>query len=120
IGAVLTPALTGGRGLVDLPFASSLCGACRDVCPVRIDIPGMLVALRARAGQTAEARWERRAARVATWLLCRPRLYRWASVAARVLEPVVRRVPVGALRHWARGRDLPRLSPTPFHRAARR
>lgn len=120
IGAVLTPALTGGRGLVDLPFASSLCGACRDVCPLRIDIPRMLVVLRARAGRTAAARWERRVARVAAWLLCRPRLYRWASLAARALEPVVRNVPVGPLRRWTRARELPRLSPTPFHRTVPR
>ncbi|MDQ7849034.1 MAG: LutB/LldF family L-lactate oxidation iron-sulfur protein [Armatimonadota bacterium] len=120
IGAVLTPALTGGRGLLDLPFASSLCGACRDVCPLRIEIPRMLVALRARARWTAAASWERRAARMAGWLLSRPRLYRWASAAVRALEPLVRRVPAGPLHRWARGRDLPRLSPTPFHRDSRR
>lgn len=50
IGAVLTPQLRGTSSDIDrsLPFASSLCGACFDVCPVRIDIPSMLVHLRAR------------------------------------------------------------------------
>lgn len=50
IGAVLTPQLRGTASDVDksLPFASSLCGACFDVCPVRIDIPSMLVHLRSR------------------------------------------------------------------------
>jgi L-lactate dehydrogenase complex protein LldF len=50
IGAVLTPQLRGTGSDVDksLPYASSLCGACFDVCPVRIDIPSMLVHLRTR------------------------------------------------------------------------
>ena len=53
IGAVLSPQLTGIDGHGDpnasLPFASSLCGACYDACPVKIDIPSLLVHLRARA-----------------------------------------------------------------------
>ncbi len=50
IGAVLTPQLRGTGSDIDksLPYASSLCGACFDVCPVRIDIPSMLVHLRTR------------------------------------------------------------------------
>jgi L-lactate dehydrogenase complex protein LldF len=54
IGAVLTPQLRGiNQHPVDaqtasLPFASSLCGACFDACPVRIDIPDLLVHLRAK------------------------------------------------------------------------
>ena len=46
IGAVLTPQLIGRRRAADLPFASSLCGACRDVCPIKINIPDMLLHLR--------------------------------------------------------------------------
>jgi L-lactate dehydrogenase complex protein LldF len=53
IGAVLTPQLTGVKGHGDpnstLPFASTLCGACYEACPVKIDIPSMLVHLRAEA-----------------------------------------------------------------------
>ncbi|MBX7454507.1 lactate utilization protein [Mycolicibacterium sp. 3033] len=50
IGAVLTPQLRGTASAIDksLPYASSLCGACFDVCPVRIDIPSMLVHMRTR------------------------------------------------------------------------
>lgn len=52
IGAILSPQLTGTTGHNDpnasLPFASSLCGACFDACPVRIDIPTILVHLRAQ------------------------------------------------------------------------
>jgi L-lactate dehydrogenase complex protein LldF len=48
IGAVLSPQLTGVADNASLPYASSLCGACYDACPVKIDIPSMLVHLRAR------------------------------------------------------------------------
>ena len=53
IGAVLSPQLTGVAANKTLPFASSLCGACYDVCPVAIDIPSMLVHLRAEANAAA-------------------------------------------------------------------
>ena len=46
IGAIVTPMLTGLPDAKDLPYASSLCGACREACPVRINIPRMLLALR--------------------------------------------------------------------------
>ncbi|WP_251078680.1 LutB/LldF family L-lactate oxidation iron-sulfur protein [Frankia sp. AiPa1] len=47
IGAILSPQLTGVERNASLPYASSLCGACAEVCPVRIDIPSILVRLRA-------------------------------------------------------------------------
>jgi L-lactate dehydrogenase complex protein LldF len=46
IGAILTPQLIGRQQAADLPFASSLCGACREVCPVKINLPDMLLHLR--------------------------------------------------------------------------
>ncbi len=49
IGAVVTPAMTGLKQAKDLPFASSLCGACREACPVKIDLPRMLLELRSQA-----------------------------------------------------------------------
>ena len=56
IGAILTPQLRGMERFATLPFASSLCGACYDVCPVKIDIPSVLLHLRASAVQaTASA-----------------------------------------------------------------
>jgi len=49
IGAILTPQLAAIENASSLPFASSLCGACADVCPVKIDIPSVLVHLRRKA-----------------------------------------------------------------------
>ena len=46
IGAILTPALEGVQAAASLPYASTLCGACYEVCPVKIDIPQVLVHLR--------------------------------------------------------------------------
>jgi L-lactate dehydrogenase complex protein LldF len=48
IGAILTPQLVGVERAGSLPYASSLCGACAEVCPVKIDIPEVLVHLRAQ------------------------------------------------------------------------
>ncbi|MCT4351826.1 lactate utilization protein [Streptomyces sp. Je 1-79] len=55
IGAVLTPQLVGVEHADSLPFASTLCGACYDACPVRIDIPDVLVHLRAKAVEAKAA-----------------------------------------------------------------
>jgi L-lactate dehydrogenase complex protein LldF len=49
IGAILTPQLKGIENASSLPYASSLCGACYDVCPVKINIPEVLVHLRGKA-----------------------------------------------------------------------
>ena len=51
IGAILTPQLVGIERAASLPFASSLCGACYEVCPVKIDIPRVLLHLRAAGGE---------------------------------------------------------------------
>src|SRR5215203_561132 len=57
IGAILTPQLVGLGNAGSLPFASSLCGACADVCPVQIDIPRVLVHLRGRVAD-GEPAWK--------------------------------------------------------------
>lgn len=107
IGAVLSPQLTGVDRNPDLPFASTLCGACYDVCPVAIDIPSMLVHLRARANDAAGAGGERVAMRTAAWTMRSPR--RWAA-ALRGLRLVRllrgRRLPP-PLSGWTASRALP-------------
>jgi L-lactate dehydrogenase complex protein LldF len=54
IGAILAPQLSGLQTHADLPWASSLCGACYEVCPVKIDIPSVLIHLRAKVVQEAK------------------------------------------------------------------
>ncbi|MET9519026.1 LutB/LldF family L-lactate oxidation iron-sulfur protein [Streptomyces sp. NPDC002994] len=56
IGAVLTPQLVGVEHAESLPFASTLCGACYDACPVKINIPEVLVHLRAEVVESKRAK----------------------------------------------------------------
>jgi L-lactate dehydrogenase complex protein LldF len=117
IGAVLSPQLTGVAGNASLPYASTLCGACYDVCPVAIDIPQMLVHLRSRVVDA-----KREASRVpsperavmasAAWAMDSP--VRWAAAlraarAGRLLGRRRRRItslppPLSA---WTGIRDAP-------------
>jgi L-lactate dehydrogenase complex protein LldF len=108
IGAVLSPLMTGVKDNPDLPFASTLCGACYDVCPVAIDIPSLLVRLRARVveskGTTSES-LAMGAAAVAMggrrrWSLTLRLAGLGRFVAGR------RRVPA-PLNRWTRSRELP-------------
>ena len=128
IGAVLSPQLTGVEDNASLPYASSLCGACFDACPVKIDIPSLLVNLRAQhvEAHRAEHRLptaEAVAMAAASWTMSDP--HRWAlaqaaSRAGRLLargERGSRRIrslppPLSA---WTGARDLPEPPPETFH-----
>ena len=83
VGAVLTPGLRGLPGWSDLPSASSLCGACRAVCPVRLDIPRMLLQLRHESASAGAPPWLRTGMRAFAWFARRPRAYRAATAVAR-------------------------------------
>ena len=89
IGAVITPQLFGMAKAAQLPYASSLCGACREVCPVKIDIPELLLHLRAEITEGAEqSRQEAGGSRQGEAAIKRRRLERiafklWAAVMIR-------------------------------------
>ena len=119
IGAILTPQLVGLDGASSLPFASTLCGACADVCPVKIDIPEVLVHLRGRV--VAERRTggrERLAMRWLAWLFGRPaRIARAERLGGLLQRPLVRDGRLRwmpGLRAWTGARDLPALPPRSF------
>lgn len=57
IGAILTPQLVGVKQAPSLPFASSLCGACYEVCPVKINIPEVLAHMRGRVVRAKQSSW---------------------------------------------------------------
>jgi L-lactate dehydrogenase complex protein LldF len=104
IGAILTPQLVGIENAASLPFASSLCGACYEVCPVKIDIPRILLHLRAEAVRAKPRRLERAAMRLAAWTFASARRFSLAQRVGRVVQrPLLR---AGALRPWTRTRDL--------------
>ena len=120
IGAVLTPSLDREGPWHVLPEASSLCGACREVCPVRIDIPRILLALRADAVRTRKTGgWLRLAFRLYRLTATRPWLFRRAVSAARWATEMlagagwVRRLPP-PLSGWTRTRDFPVIASRTF------
>jgi L-lactate dehydrogenase complex protein LldF len=120
IGILLTALQHGTSSVVDLAHASSLCGACAEACPVRIDIPRMLIELRRSVDGAGLAPWpERLAFRGLAWMLERPALLRGTVRAARVLQrPFARGRIIRGLRpvlgRWTRTRDLPAVAPRTF------
>src|SRR5262249_2348529 len=98
IGAILAPQLSGGTGHQSLPYASTLCGACYEVCPVKIDIPKTLLHLRARAPKPVS---ERAALGLVGRVFGSARAYRVGQRSARLLQAPARRLP-GPLRVWTR------------------
>ncbi|APE26592.1 MULTISPECIES: LutB/LldF family L-lactate oxidation iron-sulfur protein [Streptomyces] len=119
IGAILTPQLRGTASEVDasLPYASSLCGACYEVCPVAIDIPEVLVHLRERVASEGGKghRLERAAVKAASWVLDRPAALaagQHLASATRALHP--KRLPGPGARQWSEHRNLPELPAEPF------
>ncbi|MDQ2848124.1 MAG: LutB/LldF family L-lactate oxidation iron-sulfur protein [Actinomycetota bacterium] len=117
IGAVLSPQLTGVADNPSLPFASSLCGACFDACPVAIDIPTMLVHLRSRvvADKAAGHRLptpEAAAMQTAAWAMSSSTRWTRALRSARLGRLLggrsgrISTLPP-PLSRWTRARDLP-------------
>jgi L-lactate dehydrogenase complex protein LldF len=111
IGAILTPQLRGIASAASLPYASSLCGACYEVCPVKIDIPEVLIHLRGRVvAESPPSRGERAAMRELARIFASERRYRGAQRVARIAgRPFARggrikRLP--GLGAWTETRDL--------------
>jgi L-lactate dehydrogenase complex protein LldF len=119
IGAILTPQLHGIENAPSLPFASSLCGACYEVCPVMIDIPSVLLHLRAEAVQAVGQRPEQVAMRSAGWVFEGRRRFALAQRLGRLVQRpflrggTIRRLP-GPLGAWTRTRDLHPLAGESF------
>jgi L-lactate dehydrogenase complex protein LldF len=112
IGSILTPLFDSVKDNPHLPHASSLCGACQAACPVRINIPHMLIGLRELQHHDKPNRWEGLAYRLWSEVLRRSWLYRLVLRGARmVLRPLakdgwLRRLP-GPGAGWTATRDFP-------------
>ncbi len=107
IGAILTPQLIGIENAPSLPYASSLCGACYEVCPVKIDIPQVLLHLRSLVPHGRETP----AMRLIAWLLGGPHRFALAQRLGRVMQrPFVRGGTIARLPRplaaWTSTRDL--------------
>jgi L-lactate dehydrogenase complex protein LldF len=128
IGAIITPQYQGVLRHPWLPFASSLCGACADVCPVKIEIPRILLSLRSEVNK-AKAKdgtnWlEHLIFRGWAWLMRHPKLFELGGMMGAAVLPapaeggLIRKVPpfmrVGPLKAWLQERDLPPLPEKSF------
>ena len=119
IGSVITPHL---RGLADwnhLSGASSLCGACTDACPVRIDIHHHLLHNRRNAAETAPSRLERLGHKLFVQVARRPRLFATGGWLFRHTLGLVKRIKPPLLKAWLDTRDLPPAPPQSFRAAWR-
>ena len=126
VGAIVTPGIRGLAPFAELPSASSLCGACREVCPVRLDIPRMLLALRREAVErTPQPAAFRLGLKVFARVASRPRVYRVAAafvrrmLRGRARGGWIRRAP-GMASGWTRFRDLKAPAAETFESAWRR
>ncbi len=118
IGAIITPQFMSVRHEPALPFASSLCGACAEVCPVKIDIPKVLLDLREDVVQArtedASNQLELLAFKMFAYAMAHPKLYRMAGKMAARFAPKqawVRHAPglemLAPVKSWLSQRDLP-------------
>jgi L-lactate dehydrogenase complex protein LldF len=132
IGAILTPQLRGTATELDasLPYASTLCGACYEVCPVAIDIPQILVHLRERVAQGGPVTLrgtrttikpakghalERAAMRATRWTLDHPTALRQAErLATRTRRLHPQHPPGHTAQAWTATRDLPQIPAQSF------
>jgi len=126
IGAVLSPQLTGIEDNASLPYASSLCGACFDACPVRIDIPSILVHLRGRhveerRGSSRVPSPEQVSMAAASWVMSDPKRFARAEQVSRAGRVLARRSSGGRIRSlppplsaWTSSRDAPAPPPETF------
>ena len=115
IGAVLTPLLVGLENAAPLPHASSLCGSCKQVCPVDIDLPRMLLDLRhdlVESGESA-AGWD---VAMKLWAvgMTSPTRYALGGRAARLGQALMGEYMPGPLGAWSEQRDFPDFAPKPF------
>jgi L-lactate dehydrogenase complex protein LldF len=127
IGAVLNPSLLSLNEFGDLAYASTLCGACLEACPVRIDLPTMLVELRAEYAAAGRARsGTLRALKAYAAAATRPAAFEAMLRAGGLLGRLRRRKEgwIGSLpppgRGWTDHRDFPAPATTPFRARWRR
>ena len=121
IGAILTPQLRGVGEAGSLPYASSLCGACYEVCPVKIDIPAVLVHLRGRVVErdaaaarraTGDARRSRGSSRSARRYALRAAARHGSAAGPSSATAASPDSPASA--PWTRTRDLPPVARQTF------
>lgn len=117
IGSVITPHLRGLQDWKHLSYASSLCGACTEICPVKIDLHHHLLQNRRNAVRQRPSLFEKMAFKLFAMVMNRPALYRGLKTAGRFLQhahPLIKGTRLDPARAWTRTRELPPLAPRTF------
>jgi L-lactate dehydrogenase complex protein LldF len=116
IGAVLTPLYVGLENAKPLPHASSLCGSCKEVCPVDIDLPRMLLDLRWDLVQEGKSSfgWDMGMKMWAVGMTS-PTRFGLGGTAARAGQFIMGDYMPGVLGNWTEYRDFPDFAPKSFH-----
>ena len=118
IGSVITPHFRGLQDWKHLSGASSLCGACTEACPVKIDIHHHLLRNRRNAVAEKKVWWERLIWAGYTWMMKRHWAYLIATRLAplgQALHPLVLGTRLDPVRSWTATRDFPDAAPQSFH-----
>ena len=117
IGAVVTPLLTGLENASPLPYASTLCGMCKQVCPVDIDIPRMLLDLRHELVQRGQSDtvWNLGMKAWAFGTRSPSRFRFGGKVASRAINLLKPKALPGPLGGWTKHRTTPKFAPKSFH-----
>lgn len=117
IGSVITPHLRGLQDWKHLSFASSLCGACTETCPVKINLHHHLLHNRRNASQQKPSLVEKIAFKLFALVINSPALYACAKRVGRVAQlfhPLVKAGPLDPARAWTQTRDLPPVASQTF------
>jgi L-lactate dehydrogenase complex protein LldF len=117
IGSVITPHLRGLHDWKHLSSASSLCGACTEACPVKINLHHHLLHNRRNAVQTESSLVERIMYRGFAFTMLRPKVYQMVTELARLLQPlrqVIDGTPLDPLRPWTKTRSFPAVAEKTF------
>ena len=117
IGSVITPHLRGLHDWKHLSSASSLCGACTETCPVKINLHHHLLHNRRNAARTEPSFTEKIMYRGFAFAMLRPKVYQMAAEFARLLQPVRQAVNgtfLDPLRPWTKTRSFPPIAEKSF------
>ncbi|MFM7240527.1 MAG: lactate utilization protein B, partial [Opitutia bacterium] len=114
IGSVITPHLRGLKQWNHLSGASSLCGACTDACPVRIDLHHHLLHNRRNAAKESPTLFDRVFHHGFNFVIKRPWLFATGGRIFRATLPLLRKLPVPYMRAWMKTRDLPKAPARSF------
>lgn len=117
VGSVITPHLRGLQNWKHLSFASSLCGACTEACPVKIDLHHHLLQSRRDARAEKPVWWEKLAFQGAAILFNNAWMFSLGMKLGRIgqiFHPLIKGTPIDPAIAWTKSRELPKVAPETF------